>query len=431
MKTEILLDHEPVPDGGWVLRALLKIEGTPRTDDTRVPLNLSIVLDRSGSMMGAKLAAAKQAARNLVQRLWPEDVVSVVTYDDEVQVVATPATGEAQEDLTRRISGIEPGGMTNLSGGWLKGRELVAEGRRDGAVNRLLLLTDGLANRGVYDPDQLVDLCRSGAKAGVTTTTIGFGEGYAEDLLSAMADAGGGSDYYIEHPDQAGGVFEEELEGLLSVSAQNLSVKIEPTEGNECAQVWHEYPSDSEGHALVLTVGDLYAREPRHVLAEFLLKPAADGHELDEIDVATFTVTADVFTPEGNLEKQTVTLPLKLSPVEGGHAEPTVQKELLHLQAARTRREALKDWEQGDFAGARMKLRHVSADILNAPCLDAELREESADLAMMADRSEDVGVSVADQKYMHHRARWATHSKRKAAERVSRVKREEEGKGDS
>jgi hypothetical protein len=163
------------------------------------------------------------------------------------------------------------------------------------------------------------------------------------------------------------------------------------------------------------------------VLAEFLLKPAEDGHELDEIDVATFTATADVFTPEGNLEKQTVTLPVKLSPVEGGHAEASVRKELLHLEAARARREALRDWERGDYEGGRSKLRGVSLGIMNAPYLDAELREESEDLAMMADKSEDVGVSVADEKYMYHRARWAGHSKRRAAERVSRVRREDRG----
>lgn len=425
MKTEILLDHEPVADGGCLLRALLKIEGAPRTDDARVPLNLSIVLDRSGSMMGEKLAAAKEAARSLVQRLWPDDVVSVVTYDDQVQIVAVPETGEHQADLTTRIAEIEAGGTTNLSGGWLKGREFVAAGQRAGEVNRVLILTDGLANVGITDAETLTGLCQSAAESGITTTTIGFGAGYDENLLTGMARAGGGNDHYIEHADQAPGVFEEELEGLLSISAQNLTVRIEPTAGNECAQVWHEYPSHAEGNALVLTVGDLYAREPRHVLAEFLLKPAADGKDEAEIDVATFTVTADVLTEEGNVEKHTVTLPVRLSPVEGGYTEPTVRKEMLHLQVARAREEALEDWRQGEYGRAQQNLRSVGMSILNAPWADAELREEAADLGLMADRSVPYGVSMEDEKYMHHRAQFATHSRRKAAERVSRVKREE------
>ena len=428
MKTEILLDHEPVADGGWLLRALLKIEGTPRPPEGRVPLNLSIVLDRSGSMMGEKLEAAKEAARSLVQRLWPEDVVSVVTYDDEVQVVAIPETGEHQADLPARIAGIECGGTTNLSGGWLKGREFVAAGQRAGEVNRVLILTDGLANVGITDPDKLAGLCRSAAASGITTTTIGFGAGYDEQLLTAMARAGGGNDHYIEHADQAPGVFEEELEGLLSISAQNLTVRIDPTAGNECAQVWHQYPSHAEGEALVLTVGDLYAREPRHVLAEFLLKPAAEGEEEAEIDVATFTVTAQVLTAEGNLEAHTVTLPVRLSPVEGGHVEPTVRKEMLHLEVARTREKALEDWKEGEYGVAQARLNKLGASILAAPWVDDELREEAADLHLMADRSVPYGVGVEDRKYMHHRAQFATHSRRKAAERVSRVKREEEKK---
>ena len=431
MKTEILLDHEPVADGGWLLRALLKIEGTPRTAEGRVPLNLSIVLDRSGSMMGEKLEAAKEAARSLVQRLWPEDVVSVVTYDNEVQVVAQPETGEHQADLPNRISGIRAGGATNLSGGWLKGREFVAAGQRAGEVNRVLLLTDGLANAGITEPETLTGLCQSAAEVGITTTTIGFGAGYDEILLTAMARAGGGNDYYIEHADQAPGVFEEELEGLLSISAQNLTVRIEPTAGNECVQVWHEYPCQPEGDALVLTVGDLYAREPRHVLAEFLLKPAEDGEEEAEIDVATFTVTADVLTEEGSVEKHTVTLPVRLSPVEGGYTEPSVRKEMLHIEVARAREEALEDWRKGEYDRAQQNLRSVGLGIEDAPWADAELREEAADLHLMADRSVAHGVSMADQKYMHHRAQWARTSKRKAAERVSRVKRGEGGEDKS
>ena len=426
MKTNILLDHEPVADGGWLVRALLKMEGEPRAADDRVPLNLSIVLDRSGSMGGEKIRAAKEAARSLVQRLSPQDVVSVVTFDTEVETIAPPATGETQEDLASRIEAIHARSATNLSGGWLKGREHVSANRRDGAVNRVLLMTDGQANQGITDPVKLEGMSRSAAEKGVTTTTIGFGIGSNEILLQAMADAGGGATYYIEETDQAQGVFEEELEGLLSVCAQNLTVLLEPTAGNEFVQVWHGYPARTEGDALTMTIGDLYSREPRQVLAEFLLKPADDGQEDAEVAVATFTVTADVLTPEGNLEKQTVTLPVMLSPVEGGYVNPDVQKELLHLEAARTRKEALEDWSRGDYEAAGGKLRGMSQRIMAAPFPDEELREELADLQMMSDRSFRERVSAKERKYMHQRAYDAHHSKREASKRVSRSRREEE-----
>ena len=426
MKTNILLDQEPVADGGWLERALLRVEGEPRTDENRVPLNLSIVLDKSGSMGGEKIKAAKEAARSLVQKLSPDDVVSVVAFDTEVETIAEPATGEAQEGLSERIAAIHAGSATNLSGGWLKGREHVAAGRRDGAVNRVLLMTDGLANKGVTDPRKLEGICRSAAEASVTTTTIGFGDGFNEELLQVMADAGGGATYYIEESDQAHGVFDEELEGLLSVSAQNLTVQLQPTEGNEFVQVWHGYPSEADGELLTMTIGDLYAREPRQVLAEFLLKPAEDGQEEAEVEVATFTVTADVFTLEGNVEKHIVTLPVMLSPVEGGYANPEVRKELLHQEAARTRREALDDWERGDHMAAHQKMTGLAQRIDAAPYADAELLEVSRDLRMVARQANVFGVSERERKYMHQRAYDAARSKKMASGRVSRARREDE-----
>lgn len=426
MKPIIQLDHEPVADGGWLVRALLRIEGEARRDDERVPLNLSIVLDRSGSMAGEKMEAAKQAARELVQRLSPVDTVSVVAFDTTVETIAEPGTGEAQQDLASRIAKIFAGATTNLSGGWLKGREYVAAHRRDEVMNRVLLMTDGLANVGVTDPARLRELCRSAARAGVTTTTIGFGEGFHEELLQAMADAGGGATYYIEEIDQAHGVFEEELEGLLSVCAQNLEVALVPTAGNEFVQVWHDYPSESNGDELKLSIGDLYAREPRLVLAEFLLKPAEEGREAEAVEVATFTVTADVFTPEGSVEKQTVTLPVMLSPVEGGYVNPEVRKELLHQEAARTRRQAREDWERGDYEAADRKLRRMSADILSAPYVDDELREVSRDLGMVAEQASTYGVSERERKYMRQREYDAMRSKKEASRRVSRARRNEE-----
>lgn len=281
MQTRILLDHEKTPDGtAHVVRALLRIDGTAPDPANRLPLNLSVVLDRSGSMGGAKLEHAKQAAALLVRRLWPEDVVSIVAYDDQVLTVVEPASGTEQHGVPERLAAILPGGSTNLSGGWLRGRELVVAGRRDGGVDRVLLLTDGLANVGITDPDQLVGLCRAALERGVTTTTLGFGEDYDETLLRRMAEAGGGSTYYIEDPDGAPAVFAEEIEGLLSLCAHDIRVAVRPAAAAQLTLVHHAYPSHEIEGGVRLELGDLYARDPRRLLAEFAVPVADPGEEV-------------------------------------------------------------------------------------------------------------------------------------------------------
>ena len=211
------------------------------------------------------------------------------------------------------------------SGGWLRGRDLVAQGVTDDSVNRVILLTDGLANCGITDPDKLVGLCGSGSESRISTTTVGFGEGFDEDLLKAMADAGQGGTYYVEEADQAVGIFEEELDGLQSLVAQNVRVELEPGTDAEFVRVLHEYPSHSEGDALTLEVGDVYAREPRRIIMVFSLGPDAGVGE--DAKVANVTVTAHVLTAEGRVELRTISLPITLSPEEGGKVEPEVRRE--------------------------------------------------------------------------------------------------------
>ncbi|MEX2473509.1 MAG: VWA domain-containing protein [Gemmatimonadota bacterium] len=421
MKTSVLLDHEPVAEGGFLVRALLRIEGEAPPIEGRTPLNLSLVLDRSGSMAGEPLRAARDAAITLVRRLRPEDVVSVVAYDDQVHVVAEPATGEEQEDVTGRIASIGTGGTTNLSGGWLRGRELVAVRLREGGVNRILLLTDGQANQGITDRDRLQGLCRMSAEHGVTTTTIGFGAHYDEDLLRGMADAGRGSTYYIEHADQATGVFEEELEGLLSLVAQNVRVRIRPGADTGAVKVLHDYPSHAEGRDLTLEVGDVYAREPRRVLLECLLPPEAAREGEADARVADLEVVAQVLTAGGGVEQQTLTLPITLSPVDGGKVEPEVRKEVLLLEAARAREEALDAERRGDYRTGSEALRRAVCDLGTSTYSDAETREELRDLEAMEMRFREGQVDGTDVKYMKQRALEARRSRHLAKERIRRT----------
>ncbi len=402
MKTTVLLDHEPVADGGWMVHALLRLEGEAPEDRDRVPLNLSLVLDRSGSMMGEKLHAARKAAAMLVRRLSPADTVSVVAFDDTVHVVAPPATGEAQEELPDLIESIECGGCTNLSGAWLRARDLIAENFREAGVNRIILLTDGRANVGLVHPGQLVGLGQTGIQRGIGTTTIGFGEDYDEDLLKAMADAGRGGTYYIEKVDQASGVFEEELEGLLSIAAQNLRVTVEPGTDVSSVQVLHDYPSHAEGNTLTLEVGDLYAREPRRILMAFLVPPREPGAD-PKARVAHLAVSAHVITEKGGVELQNIDIPVTLTPEEGGKAEPEVRKEILLVEAARVRKEALEARERGDWDAAARALRSYSDSVRASGIQDAEVEEEARDLERMVGAFEERAVYDADVKYMKQR----------------------------
>lgn len=431
MDAKIQLDEEVTPDGDRLVRALLVLTGSPPPDDERRPgLNLALVLDRSGSMQGDKLSAAKRAAAGLVRRLSPRDVVGVVAYDDTVTTVAEPATGEHQEDLAARIESIDGGGTTNLSGGWLRGREMVGGTRRAAgdarSIDRVILLTDGLANVGITDPATLTGLTAQAARAGVTTTTIGFGEGFNEDLLRAMADAGGGSTYYIEAADQAGDVFAEELSGLLSMSAQNVRVSITPAgEWVGGMTVRHDFPATAAGSTLTCELGDLYAREPRRLLVQALVRLSDDASS--ETAVFEIVVHADVVLADGSMEHRTVTLPVTVSR-SGPAVSVEVKREALLLDAAEARRRAREAERTGDVQGARMRLREVSARLARELPADDEVREQADDLALMAQRLEDIGsFDPSDRKYMAQREYDVMRSKRAFMEKTSRVRREKRG----
>ena len=449
MQHKVLVDYElAVAQQGFIVRALLKLEGKAPTPDNRIPLNISIVLDRSGSMAGEKLAAARDAAAMLVTRLHPDDTVSVVAYDNEVTTVAEPATGDRQVSLSHQIQAIEPGGFTNLSGGWLRARDLVARGKRDVGVHRIMLLTDGLANCGITDPAGLLGLCRTACAAGITTTTIGFGADYDEKLLRGMADAGGASTWYIERPDQAADVFAEELEGLLTLCAQNVSVEIRPSDTVTLTAIRHQYPTTTLGSGGArLELGDVYAREPRSVLVEFFVghpevipsegaersrgiaTVSADGLA-DDTTIAHIALSAHVLTDAGGVELQEITFPVVANLTAEGHAEPEIRREMLLLDAAKAREDALRLRDEGDFGGAATVLREVSSALASAPDAlgtdaVAELRDQAHDLFDMASAFAAESVSEEDAKYLAQRAYNAHRGKRAYEAKLSRGSRRE------
>lgn len=396
------LDFRHLPErAGYAVRALLELQGTPRTDATRVPLRLSLVLDRSGSMAGEPLEAATRAAADVVRRLAPEDVVSVVAFNDGVRTLVPPHRGGEQSDVSARILAIQPGGRTNLSGGWLRGRELVAPDRTDGALHRVLLLTDGIANAGITDHGALAAMAAEARQHGISTTCVGFGEEYDEALLRAMADAGGGNAFHIEHADQAALAFGDELSGLQTLAGQNLAVTVALGADVTLAHAHSDWPLVDAPEGRTFEMGDLYAREPKRLLIEFFCAVAPSPRAMHPI--ATLTLRADVREPDGSLVHETITLPVAATLAGAGMQEPVIEREVLLSEAAQARAAAAKLVREGEAEAAVRRLRDVRETIAgsaHAAGLDAEIRDlEQLELKFVREQLDE-----RDARYLMQRS---------------------------
>jgi Ca-activated chloride channel homolog len=197
-----------------------------RQKHRRTPLNLAVVLDRSGSMTGAKLEKAKQAARQLVDRLTSKDVFSLVIYSDEARVLVPAQRVTDKEALREKIEGIEAGGSTALYAGVKTGARQISEYFSSQRINRVILLSDGLANVG---PSSTRDLRRLGgdlAEKGISVTTIGVGEDYNEDLMAGLAEASDANYYYVRDTERLPEIFARELGELLTLAARDVRIEI-------------------------------------------------------------------------------------------------------------------------------------------------------------------------------------------------------------
>ncbi|MFY0644395.1 MAG: VWA domain-containing protein [Bacteroidia bacterium] len=259
----------------------------------RVPLNLSVVIDRSGSMSGEKLEYVKQAVKFIIDNLGSEDQLSVVIYDDEVSLLIDQQVVANQKQWAKKkINAINSGGSTNLSGGMLKGYDELQSNYKSGYVNRVLLLSDGLANQGITDEDLLANIVgKKNQEQNITLSSFGVGIDFNEDLMLALAERGSGNYYFIENPDQIPEIFENELKGLLNVVAQNAELIIDIPEGLKVKHVYG-YEVDLESTNQVhLNLRDLVSEETKSLVIEW-----ERTEDLDEYNFTSRLIYDDVFS---------------------------------------------------------------------------------------------------------------------------------------
>lgn len=384
----------------------------------RPTLNLSVVLDRSGSMHGQKLENVKRAAQILVQRLGASDRFSLVAYDQNVEVVISPRAVVHKDNIRHAIRMISSGGTTNLSGGWLQGCQLVAEAMDpvpehvievpppgsekaivEGQVNRVLLLTDGLANEGIAEPDRLAALAAQKRAEGITTTTMGVGQDFNEDLLARIAAEGGGGFYYIDSPDQAPQIFGEELQDLLSVVGQNLVIRLALSPGVELMHQLNAYPQETQDSQVTFRLGDLYADEIKSLILEMRI-PALE--RLGEVEIARLHFAYDELG-EDQVRHETTELPVMVNVVApdsydaGQEPDVEVVKNVLLLGAARAREEAVRYADKHEFKKASGRLSQAADAIYDSNLDDVELQAEHDML-----REEAIDMEMGERRYNAH-----------------------------
>ena len=203
----------------------LRAHENPNITLIRTPLAISIVIDRSGSMSGSKLEQAKFSAIDIVKRLHEDDRVSVIVYDDKVDVLLDLMPASAAISLIQpKLEEVFASGSTNLHGGWLKGAELLAPRTNGKELCRVILLSDGQANQGMVDIDRICGQVSDLARAGISTTTVGFGLGFNEELMTAIAHAGQGNAWYGERVEDLMESFDSEMSYLSRLVFKEVEI---------------------------------------------------------------------------------------------------------------------------------------------------------------------------------------------------------------
>lgn len=368
------------------LKLLVRLHAPPAQATTRKPLNLGVVIDRSGSMSGDKIEHTRRALQTLITHLGPEDHLSLVLFDDHVQVLLEPTRVTDKDALKQLVAGVDTGGSTNLSAGWLKGINLIARNASPDRVNRCLLLTDGQANVGIQDPAQLAFMGRSARQErNIVTTTLGFGEGFNEDLLTGIAREAGGAFYYVDQADQAPAIFQEELQGLLRLAAQNVEVRVTPAPPVKFVAQWTDYPARSTPGHVTFALGDAYAGEEKNLLLSLgvpglaELGPALLGRL--EVSYAEISSTAVV--------QRQITQELRVQVADTAQAEDTppdvqVQQHYALQLAARARRQAIEEADRGNYEQAGRMLNETAAVLSGLEAPGCAVEDEISDLRQQA-----------------------------------------------
>lgn len=400
MRSEVTLLQRTVPCQRVLELVLTAPAASARVE--RVALNLALVIDRSGSMSGEKLEYVKLAAQHVLDQLQTGDRLAITAYDDEVQVVSesVPVTGEVKTQLRAKIHALRTGGSTNLCEGWLRGCQFVADTLLEKGVNRALLLTDGLANVGITDLEEIGRHAREIYRRGVSTSTFGVGLDFNEHLLENLANQGGGTFYYIDSPNLIPDLFLKEFKDLAQITARDVEVSISLPPSVD-VQVLGGWKFEKTTDSLTLSLGSLPAGQKREVYLKVLLPPQTTADSLE------FQAVARAKSEEGELLEERVSLTFQYADqaaVDAAPQDAALLERFSSVSVAEAANDALKLERQGRREEARQRIMLAIAEMPNLSEQDRLLYQEMAERTLR-------GMDELERKRSHYE-QYATRQRR-------------------
>jgi len=335
----------------------------------RLPLNVSLVLDRSGSMGGGKFDLAREAAHKALDLLKADDRFSVVVYDTEIDLLtgSTAATGDARRVARDRLAEVGPRGSTNLCGGWLRGCEQVGLGMTPDAIGRCLLLTDGLANVGITDGNELRRHAGELRARGVATSTFGIGADFDERLLQGMADASGGHFYYLQEAQQIPDILASEMGEALEVVARDVRLMVSVPAGVTVESL-NRYRVRQEDGGSAIMLDDLVSGQETEVILALTFPRGRAG--------ANFRAVLSLTDRDGALDVADQTVEWTYATHAENDRQPrnvAVDRVVARQYAGRARTDAGERNREGNLDGAREVLRATARRITEYANGDREL----------------------------------------------------------
>lgn len=360
---DLSLDRTVLPAGlsqKAVIKINLDVPVIP-VEVGRPPVNLTLVLDRSGSMSGSKIAKAKEAAITALRRLGPQDLFSMVVYDHNVQTLVPPQSAANTEWIESRIKSIGPGGNTALYGAVSQGAAEVRKNLYGQYVHRVVLLSDGLANVGPSSPADLARLGAALIKEGISVTTIGIGTDFNEDLMTQLADRSDGNHYFVESSRDLPRIFASELGDVLSVAARKVVITIDcPTGVRPLRIIGRE--GRIRDNRVEIHLNQLYGGQEKYALVEVMVEPGREDEMKTVADARCSYENALTNQQEDSMAVAQVRFSKSEEDVRRS-ASKTVQKSLVDNEMAEARDKALDLYNAGRKDEAVQQLKEKGAEL--------------------------------------------------------------------